>query len=268
MRKCLTHASCPCEYPTLSPDAPMTSSTFSWPHGARAAVSLTYDDAVPTQRLAASELERSGLRGTFFLTGTAPDLKAQRQRWQGLQRAGHELASHTMHHPCDCSHAWVPRGYTTQDYDLARMGAELDQTLELLEQLGATPPHTFAYPCGETHVGKARESYIELVTERFLAARGVEPRIADPWRDPLELVPAHDGAKSPEELVALVERAVAEGGWLVLLFHGVGGDHLPVRSEAHAALIEHLARRTDSVWTERFGTVAAHVYAQRSLAAK
>ena len=138
----------------------------------------------------------------------------------------------------------------------------------MVEQLGATPPLTFAYPCGETHVGKARESYIELVTERFLAARGVEPRIADPWRDPLELVPAHDGAKSPEELVALVERAVAEGGWLVLLFHGVGGDHLPVRSEAHAALIEHLARRTDSVWTERFGTVAAHVYAQRSLAAK
>ena len=52
---------------------------FSWPGGARAAVSLTYDDAVPSQRDAAEELARAGLRGTFFLTGTAPDL---RERWQ------------------------------------------------------------------------------------------------------------------------------------------------------------------------------------------
>jgi peptidoglycan/xylan/chitin deacetylase (PgdA/CDA1 family) len=246
---------------------PTSSSIFPWPGGARAAVSLTYDDAVPTQRLAAAALERQGLHGTFFLTGTAPDLRASRDRWRGLLGAGHELASHTMHHPCDCSHAWVPRGYTTQDYDLPRMRKELDETLELLASLGAAPPYTFAYPCGETRVGKTPESYVGLVAERFLAARGVEPRVADPWRDPLELVPALDGAKSPGELVALVERAIAEGGWLVLLFHGVGGDHLPVDAEAHAALIEHLAQRRSQVWTESFGGVAAHVHRQRTLAA-
>ena len=237
---------------------------FSWPRGARAAVSLTYDDAVPSQRRAASELDRHGLHATFFLTGTAPDLTMQRARWIALREAGHELASHTMHHPCDCSHAWVPRGYTTQDYDLARMSRELDQTLELLASLGAPPPYTFAYPCGETRVGKTPVSYVPLVNDRFLAARGVEPRIADPWRDPLELVPAHDGAKTPGELIALVDRAVAEGGWLVLLFHGVGGDHLPVDADSHGALLAHLAGRRDSVWTEPFGAVAAHVQRQRS----
>ncbi|MEO0055329.1 MAG: hypothetical protein RLZZ50_1276, partial [Verrucomicrobiota bacterium] len=54
-------------------------------------------------------------------------------------------------------------------------------------------------------------------------------------------------------------RAVEDGGWLVLLFHGVGGDHLPVELEAHAALAEYLGRQAGRVWTERFGTVAAHV---------
>jgi peptidoglycan/xylan/chitin deacetylase (PgdA/CDA1 family) len=240
---------------------------FPWPRGARAAVSLTYDDAVPTQRVAAGALERLGLHGTFFLTGTAPDLQASRARWRALLGAGHELASHTMHHPCDCSHAWVPRGFTTQDYDLTRMGDELDETLELLTSLGAPPPYTFAYPCGETRVGKTPESYVGLVAERFLAARGVEARVADPWRDPLELVPAVDGAKSPDELVALVEGAIAKGGWLVLLFHGVGGDHLPVDAGAHTALIEHLAQQREHVWTESFGGVAAHVRQQRTLAA-
>jgi peptidoglycan/xylan/chitin deacetylase (PgdA/CDA1 family) len=239
------------------------SARFSWPGGARAAVSVTYDDAVPTQRLAAAELERFGLRGTFFLTGTAPDLADQREAWRELLSAGHELASHTMHHPCDCSHEWVPRGYTTQDYDLERMRAELDQTIELLSSLGAAPPHTFAYPCGETRIGKNQESYVGLVTERFLAARGVEPRVADPIRDPLWLVPAHDGAKSADELITLVERAVDEGGWLVLLFHGVGGDHLPAARAAHTALAKHLANNHGRVWTDRFGAVAAHVRAGR-----
>jgi peptidoglycan/xylan/chitin deacetylase (PgdA/CDA1 family) len=242
-------------------DAP---ASFPWPGGASAAVSLTYDDAVPTQRRAAAELTSLGLRGTFFLTGTAQDLTQERGGWRRLLEVGHELASHTMHHPCDCKHEWVPRGYTTQDYDLPRMAAELDQTLELLGALGAPAPHTFAYPCGETRIGKAPVSYQPLVDERFFAARGVESRIADPRSDSLALVPAIDGARPAGELVALVERAVAERGWLVLLFHGVGGDHLPVEGSAHTALLEHLARRQSSVWTDTFGAVAAHVRQRRS----
>jgi peptidoglycan/xylan/chitin deacetylase (PgdA/CDA1 family) len=237
---------------------------FPWPRGARAAVSLTYDDAVPSQREAADELSRAGLRGTFFLTGTASDLRERRAAWQGLLAAGHELASHTMHHPCDCSHAWVPRGYTTQDYDRPRMAAELDETLELLSGLGASRPYTFAYPCGETAIGAARESYVDLVAERFLAARGVESRLADPWRDPLSLIPAVDGARPGEELIARVDDAIARGGWLVLLFHGVGSDHMAVERAAHTTLLQHLTRRHDVVWTERFGTVAARVREQRA----
>lgn len=169
-----------------------------------------------------------------------------------------------MHHPCDGAHAWVPRGYTTQDYDLPRMGAELDETLNLLHELGARPPFTFAYPCGETRVGKDPESYVELVAERFLAARSTEPRIADPFTESLELVPAHDGARTKTELIALVDEAEATGGWLVLLFHGVGGDHLAVTSEAHAALLDHLSQRRGAIWTERFGAVAAHVRSRRA----
>lgn len=112
-------------------------------------------------------------------------------------------------------------------------------------------------------MGKERESYVGLVSQRFLAARSVEPRIADPRSDALALVPAHDGAKTAEELIALVDEAETKGGWLVLLFHGVGSDHLPVASDAHAALLDCLSQRRGSIWTERFGTVAAHVRAAR-----
>jgi peptidoglycan/xylan/chitin deacetylase (PgdA/CDA1 family) len=237
---------------------------FAWPRAARAAVSLTYDDAVPSQRgTAAKQLAAQGLVGTFFLTGNSADLAQHRSRWQALREMGHELASHTMHHPCDRAHAWVPEGYAVQDYTLPRMQAELEQTLELLRSLGAPAPHTFAYPCGETHVGIPPQSYVPLVKDLFLAARGIEPCVADPTRCDLQWVPAHDGARSTAELLALVDQAEAERGWLVLLFHGVGADHLPVSADAHAALLRHLAQRRDSIWTERFGAVAAHVRAER-----
>jgi peptidoglycan/xylan/chitin deacetylase (PgdA/CDA1 family) len=237
---------------------------FPWPGGKRAAVSLTYDDAVPSQRIhAARQLGLQRLPGTFFLQGSSSDLSRHRREWQALLAAGHELASHTMHHPCDCSHDWVPRGYTSQDYDLERMRRELEQTGKLLQDLGAKGPYTFAYPCGETRIGNPAESYVPLVSELFLAARGVEPRIADPWSDALELVPAFDGSRALSELLELCEQAEATGGWLVLLFHGVGGDHLAVSLEVHAALLEHLARRRDSLWTESFRTVASHVSSQR-----
>jgi sialate O-acetylesterase len=157
----------------------------------------------------------------------------------------------------------VPRGYTTQDYDLPRMRAELLETHELLAGLGVRAPYTFAYPCGETRVGKEPTSYVGVVSELFVAARGIDARVADPARDSLDLVPACDGAKSAEELVAMVEAAEESGGWLVLLFHGVGGDHLSVSLEAHEALLDHLSRRRDRLWTERFGAVAAHVRAAR-----
>jgi len=235
-----------------------------WPAPARAAVSLTYDDAVPTQRqYAAPALEQVGLRGTFFVTGTSADLAAHRAEWRAIASAGHELASHTLHHPCDCRHDWVPRGYTSQDYDLPRMQAELEQTLELLAGLGASRPYTFAYPCGETQIGPTGESYRPLVQQMFLAARGVEPRIANPELEPFDLIPAYDGARSGDELIALVDQAVQQRGWLVLLFHGVGGDHLAVERSDHQRLLEHLQKRRGEVWTDRFGAVASHLASQR-----
>ena len=129
--------------------------------------------------------------------------------------------------------------------------------------MGAPAPFTFAYPCGETRVGEPAESYMPIVSELFLAARGVQARLADPWGDSLQEVPAFDGAREASELIALCERAEAEGAWLVLLFHGVGGDHLAVSAEAHEALLEHLERRRTALWTENFRNVARHVRATR-----
>ncbi|MGA1627120.1 MAG: hypothetical protein ACO4AJ_16090, partial [Prochlorothrix sp.] len=52
-----------------------------------------------------------------------------------------------------------------------------------------------------------------------------------------------------ERLIAYAEAAVETGGWAVFTFHGVGGDHLAVTSEAFGALTKHLAAQAERLWT-------------------
>lgn len=252
--------------PREEPRASASGASFSWPSAARAAVSLTYDDAIATDLdVARPALERHGLRATFFLTGSSPQIAQRTDEWKALGREGHELASHTMFHPCDRSNAWVKRGFALQDYDLDRMDRELQDSLALLKALGAgRGPYTFAYPCGSTWVGEAQTSYVALTEKYFLASRGIGGAIADPRTDPLTNVPAILGdGKSGPQLVALVRAAVERSGWLVLVFHGVGGDYLTVDAAAHDELLTYLDANRMTVWTDTFGAVAARVASSR-----
>src|SRR5882724_11589520 len=127
---CCAACSAPCcltSMPSGSP-APVTATPgpaakiepFVWPNGTRAAVSLTYDDAIQSQLdNAVPALAKHGLVATFFLTGHSNTLASSPERYHAIVRAGHELGSHTMYHPCDRSLSFVKPGFALQDYDLA-----------------------------------------------------------------------------------------------------------------------------------------------------
>lgn len=254
---CLTSSPRPPEASAGSAVA-TTQPAITWPGGKQAAVSLTYDDAIQSQLdNAVPGLQRHGLVATFFLTGSSPVLQASPERYRALVKAGHELGSHSMLHPCDKALPFVQPGNALQDYDQARMAAELDETLQLLRDLGQPQPFTFAYPCGSTYVGEKHESYIPAIEQRFAAARGVDGRVALP-SDSLFNVPSRGGDMDKASLIAWVERAVKSGGWIVFTFHGVAGDYLAVEADAHEALLEYLAQHQSSIWTERFGAVARY----------
>jgi hypothetical protein len=62
-----------------------------------------------------------------------------------------------------------------------------------------------------------------------------------------------------KDLIAWVKQAQEKGGWVVLLFHGVGGDYLPVSLEAHKELLAYLAKNKKTIWTGTFGEVAGYL---------
>lgn len=248
---------------------------FAWPGGARAAVVLSYDDGIDAQLdRAAPDLDAAGLRGTFFVSGHSPSLAKRLPEWRALAARGHELGNHSIFHPCirqpagGAPREWVRPEYALESYSVERMRDEAAAMNATLAALDGESVRTFAYPCVDTTAGGM--SYVDALRPHFLAARGGQGRIAadvaslDPMLVPSLMVQNASGA----ELVAFAEQALAAGGLAVFMFHGVGGGHdIDVSREAHRELVAWLAARRQTVWTDSFGRVMAHVLEHRARAA-
>jgi peptidoglycan/xylan/chitin deacetylase (PgdA/CDA1 family) len=236
-------------------------SAFAWPKGKRAAIVLTYDDAMPSQlAVAIPQLDAAGLKGTFFLDADSLT-PAEMARWRKAARKGHELGNHSVNHPCP--RAMLPRAehYVTETYDTRSMLAEIGVMNAVLFGLDGRTDRTYALPCSQSLVGGG-EDYIDGLRGsgliRYVRTGGdawrsvlAAPASLDPFRVPSWGPVDHpDGA----QLIAYIERVRAAGGLGVLQFHGVGGDYLEVSAQAHQQLLDYL-RRTPDVWVAPFQQV-------------
>jgi peptidoglycan/xylan/chitin deacetylase (PgdA/CDA1 family) len=239
-------------------------SPFSWPKGKRAAIVLTYDDAMPSQlSVAIPQLDAAGLKGTFFLDADSLT-PAEMLRWRRAARNGHELGNHSVNHPCP--RAMLPRAehYVTETYDTRSMLAEIGVMNAVLFGIDGRTARTYAFPCSQSLVGG--EDYLAGLRSSGLARyartggdayRSVvtDAAVLDPFAVPSWGPVDHpDGA----QLIAYVERVRAVGGLGVLQFHGVGGDYLDVSAQAHQQLLDHLKRSPD-VWVAPFQQVMDRV---------
>ncbi len=194
------------------------------PNGAGVALSLTFDDARDSQLdVAVPILEAYRLRATFFVL-PAPVSRRQSD-WEALVKSGHEIGNHTLSHPCSANFGFS-RTNALEDYSLERIEAEIDDASGRIEQLLGVRPESFAYPCGQSFVGRGerRTSYVPLVARRFAAARGYGSETAN---DPRRCDPAHleaftiDGLDAGA-LVGLLDEAATTGRWVIMAGHDVG----------------------------------------------
>jgi peptidoglycan/xylan/chitin deacetylase (PgdA/CDA1 family) len=233
----------------------------TWPGGKAYAVSLTYDDGLESQVLNAGfDLDQRGLKATFFITGSSSSIQSNPKAWAALAQKGHELANHTMHHPCPGvpGQAFPPKELWLQGMDLKAYTREIEQCQQVLGSLGVHRVISFAWPCGAAWVGEDHEDVRPLAAERFKAVREAGGGFADPYTVDLQHVPAVEGARALSLLLGDLKAAQRKGAWLVLFFHGVGGDYLSVDEDVHQALLDALAADKDA-WVAPFGQVAARV---------
>lgn len=237
---------------TLTMIAMQPASATQWPGGARAAVVLTYDDALTSQLdHVVPVLDKAGLKGTFFLSNVK---RADVARWRAAAAEGHELANHTVFHACAAAQFPADPRYTTEAYTPASMLTEIQQQNVLLTAIDGRDTHGFGLPCGKSLAGGV--DYLPALRKAGLVTyvRGALDSMDELAADVSTMDPMHvpatdfpDGVRSAQ-LIAFAQKAVDGGGMAVLVFHGVGADYLRVSDADHQALIDWLLDHRGEVW--------------------
>lgn len=241
---------------------------FPWPGGAKAAVSLSYDDALPSQLdHALPALNAHGLKATFYLTLASPTVALRLAEWRQAAALGHELGNHTLFHPCSRAapgRDWVAPHRDLDKISVAAMREEVVLANAYLHAIDGKLERTFTAPCGDLLA--SGQPYLPAIKSAVTAIKsrvgGVVPDMAT--LDPYDVSSAMPDGLSGAQLIAIVQQAAARGTLASLTFHGVGGDYLSVSQEAHTALLTHLAMNRDVYWVESFVRVMEFVRTTRS----
>lgn len=235
---------------------------FSWPNGAKAAVSLSYDDALDSQlKNVVPVLNDSKLRASFYVHIDSPGFTAHADEWKEVAQAGHELGNHSLFHQCVKSEdrTWLPPHHDLQVISAEQMRDEIRLANQVLHTLDGRSARTLTIPCGDFTA--SGENYIELLKEDFLgikALNGDVPSTMENYnRHYVSVLAVHD--ISSEGLIKIVEKAKKNGTIANILFHGVGGDYMTVANEEHKKFIEYLAKHQDSYWVDTFANIMQHV---------
>lgn len=235
-------------------------------HGKKAAVVITYDDAI-NQHLdyAVPVLDSLGLKATFYLTAFSESIQTRMNEWKQLAVKGHELGNHTLYHPCTggTGREWVKPDQDLSKYTVQRMLNEVRMTNVFLEAMDGKKKRTFAYTCGDMTIGDT--AFIESLKSDFVSARAVRNQMHTMAAIDLYNVDCYMvNGQSADELIGWVKQAVAKNALLVVLFHGVnGGNSLNVSLEAHSAFLHYLKQQQKDIWTAPMLEVAEYIREQQ-----
>lgn len=235
-----------------------------WPAGARAAVSVTFDDGYPSQvEVAAPLLEARGFRGTFYLIvdklfqrGKYRDLpSAGLEQWQAAARRGHEIGSHSWSH------------VDLDSLDAGQLQEELGAAQEALEALFPSALVTsLAYPFSRAGPAVRRRAGDFYLTGRLGPAAIGSPVYNDPGTGDLLALNAFFlcTGQIPDFWNQTVDQALAGNGWLVEGLHPVDEEgYCEVAAADLAAHLDYLAALGERVWVAPVGQVAGRLRAWR-----
>lgn len=230
---------------------------FKWPKGAKAAISLSYDDALNSQLdHAIPALNKYGLKGTFYLQLSSPTIDQRLSDWRAAAKKGHELANHSLFHQCSKSQPgrdWVEPGRDLDKLTVAQMKDQLVLANTMLYAIDGLRERTFTAPCIDKNAGG--QNYIDAVKSEFVAIKleggsGVTPDMNT--LDPYSVSVYFPADVTAQQLINIAKEAAEKGTMANITFHGVGGDHLSVTAEVHEEFLKYLAKNKDIYWVDTF----------------
>ncbi len=246
--------------------AQQAETTFAWPEGKQIAISLSFDDARASQVDAGTTLlDQYGVKGTFYVVPNS--VKQRLEGWKKAIASGHEIGNHSFNHPCTGNFPWS-RQKAIENYTLKQMRNELILANKDIKELLGVEAEVFAYPCGQTYIGRGEntKSYVPVVSKLFLSGRGWldEGPNAPQFCDLAQLTGMEMDGKDFEQILPLIENAKKSGAWLVLAGHEMGeSGNQTTRLSMLKKLIEYAQNPANGIWIAPVGTVAKYIKGQK-----
>jgi hypothetical protein len=148
------------------------------------------------------------------------------------------------------------------------MRKELISANKGIKELLGIEAKVFAYPCGQTFIGRAQstKSYVPVVSELFLTGRGwLDEGPNDPtFCDFAQLTGMEMDGKDFNQILTLINNAKKKGSWLVLAGHEIGETGGQTTSITMLRkLIEYSKDPTNGIWIAPVGTIANYIQEQK-----
>jgi peptidoglycan/xylan/chitin deacetylase (PgdA/CDA1 family) len=232
------------------------------------ALSLSFDDGRTSQvEGGAAVLDRHGIKATFYVTPSSVERRVE--GWKRIAATGHEIGNHSLNHRCSGNFPFS-RTRALEDFSVEGMRRELAEANQRIAALlGVPPPESFAYPCGQTFVGRGigTQSYVPVAASLFVTARGwLDEAPNDPaYVDFAQITGMESDGKEFSEILPLIESAKKSGFWLVLAGHDIGaGGRQTTRVAMLDALGAYVTNPANGVWVAPVGHVARYIRDQRT----
>ncbi|WP_440054813.1 polysaccharide deacetylase family protein [Pseudoalteromonas sp. T1lg65] len=245
------------------------SENFTYPNQASNAVSLSFDDAWPSQvEVGVPLLNKYQVKGTFYVMPFRVEEKLE--LWRKAVSQGHEIGNHTNEHLCTGNFAWLREmNKGLEQVDLDYVEQDILKTNDYIKEKLRVQAKSFAYPCGNTFVGRGEnvKSYVPLIAKHFTSGRtwldetGNHPT----YTDFAQLTSIRMDGISFDELKPVLEQLRHNHSWIILAGHNVGEKGLyTVDQKMLEQLIEYLKDPKNGFWLDTVSNVGDYIRKQRN----
>jgi peptidoglycan/xylan/chitin deacetylase (PgdA/CDA1 family) len=235
----------------------------------KALICLTYDDGLESHLLTVlPQLDSAGLKATFFLnsiqgaSNVVGEVSKAVSGWSQAASKGHELANHTLFHPCPMKLGFA-RAFAIDNYTVDKIEKEIATQNSLLALIDPKRKvRSFAFPCNNVFVGQT--DYSRIIYEKGLVKYGriggdrtsiiTDFKNTHPMHVPSWFV---EEGTTLNELIAFAENVRKNGRMGVYQFHGVGGEFFKISRETHRAFLDYLNQHADVYLVTTFSEAMA-----------
>ncbi|MFT7033191.1 MAG: peptidoglycan/xylan/chitin deacetylase (PgdA/CDA1 family) [Cyclobacteriaceae bacterium] len=240
-------------------------SKFNWPNDKKIAVSLTWDDGRGSQiEFGLPILNKYGIKATFYVVPSA--VAKSLDGWKKAVSDGHEIGNHSMKHPCSGNFIWA-RGQALEEKEIGDIRKELLLANDTLNEMLNVKATEFAYPCGQTFVGRGEntKSYVPVIAREFTSGRTwMDEAPNDPsYCDLSQLTGMEMDGKNFKYILSLIEIARKDGLWLVLAGHDIGPKgRQTTEIKMLNKLFKYLSKQ-DDIWVAPVGEISSYIQTKR-----